>query len=280
MLQLFVASVIWSFSFGLIGSQLAGLPTAWLAAVRLAVAAAVFLPFARRVPPKTGAALFGIGTVQFGLMSLAYMSSFRHLKSHEVALFTVMTPVYVVVVSDLLSRTFHGANLLAALLSVVGAGVILWKGVASEAPLTGFLLVEASNLCFALGQLAYREVLRKSGCPLSDRQVFFWLYLGGLAALLPFGVWDAVRFAPCPSARQVGVLLYLGVFVSGLSYFLWNSGARRVSSGVLAVMNNVKIPLGVLVSLWLFREPVNAATLSAGGVLILAAFVPPLFRKS
>jgi len=218
--------------------------------------------------------------VQFGLMSLAYMSSFRYLKSHEVALFTVMTPVYVVVVSDLFSRTFHGANLLAALLSVVGAGVILWKGVASEAPLTGFLLVEVSNLCFALGQLAYREVLRKAGCPLADREVFFWLYLGGLAALLPFGVWDAVRFAPCPSARQAGVLLYLGVFVSGLSYFLWNSGARRVSSGVLAVMNNVKIPLGVLVSLCLFRESVNTATLSAGGVLILAAFVPLLFRKS
>ncbi|MEI7900313.1 MAG: EamA family transporter, partial [bacterium] len=145
MLYLLTASVIWSFSFGLIGNLLTGLPPAWLAALRLAVAAAVFLPFARRVPFKTGVALFGIGMVQFGLMSLAYMHSFRYLKSHEVALFTVMTPVYVAVINDLFSQKFHGANLLAALLAVGGAGVILWKGVASEAPLIGFLLVEASN---------------------------------------------------------------------------------------------------------------------------------------
>ena len=130
MFYLLIASVIWSLSFGLIGNLLAGLPPAWLAMVRLAIAVLVFLPFARRVPLRTGAALFFIGMVQFGFMSLAYMSSFRYLKSHEVALFTVMTPVYVAVISDLLSRKFHGTNLLAALLAVCGAGVILWKGVA------------------------------------------------------------------------------------------------------------------------------------------------------
>ncbi len=280
MLQLFVASVIWSFSFGLIGNRLAGLPPAWLAAVRLAVAAAVFLPFARRVPLKTGAALFGIGMVQFGLMSLAYMASFNYLQSHEVALFTVMTPVYVAVVNDLLRRSFNGGNLAAALLSVCGAGVILWRGGASEVPLTGFLLVEVSNLCFALGQLAYREAVSAAKCPVADRHVFFWLYLGGLAALLPFGAWDAVRFAPRLSAGQAGAVLYLGVLVSGLSYFLWNSGARRVTPGVLAVMNNVKIPLGMLVSLFVFRESVNAASLLAGGLLVLAALALPAFRKS
>jgi len=75
------------------------------------------------------------------------------------------------------------------------------------------------------------------------------------------------------------VLLYLGVAVSGLSYFLWNAGARRVSSGVLAVMNNIKIPLGMLVSLTCFGEPVQHASLLAGGTLILAALLPPLLRR-
>ncbi len=279
MLYLLIASVIWSFSFGLIGNQLAGLPPAWLAALRLAVAALVFLPFARRVPLKTGAALFGIGMVQFGLMSLAYMSSFRYLKSHEVALFTVMTPLYVAVLNDLFSRTFHGANLLAALLAVGGAGVILWKGVSSEAPLIGFLLVEVSNLCFALGQLAYRNVLGRVEQPHADLHVFFWLYLGGLTALAPLGLYNALAHSPHLTSSQIRALLYLGVLVSGLSYFLWNSGARRVSTGVLAVMNNLKIPLGVAVSLLVFRESVNPTCLAAGIVLICAALIPVLRRS-
>ncbi len=280
MIYLLLASLIWSFSFGLIGSQLAGLPPAWLATLRLALAASVFLPFARRVPLKTGAALFGIGMVQFGLMSLAYMSSFRYLKSHEVALFTVMTPVYVAVLNDLFSRTFHGANLLAALLAVSGAGVILWKGVSSDAPLLGFLLVEASNLCFALGQLAYRNVLERHRQPHADLHVFFWLLLGGLTALAPLGLYDTLTRSPQLTSSQALALLYLGVMVSGLSYFFWNKGARCVSAGVLAVMNNLKIPLAVAVSLLVFRESVNLTCLLAGGILILAALIPVLRKKT
>jgi len=280
MLYLLTASLIWSVSFGLIGNLLAGLPPAWLAMVRLAIAAVVFLPFVRRVPLKTGAVLIGIGMVQFGIMSLAYMSSFRYLKSHEVALFTVMTPVYVAVTNDLFSRKFHSANLLAALLAVTGAGLILWKGVSSQTPLVGFLLVEASNLCFAVGQLAYREVLARCDKPPADRQVFFWLYLGGLAALAPLGLRDALTAPPLPTPAQLATLLYLGVFVSGLSYFLWNSGARRVTPGILSVLNNLKIPLGVAVSLIVFREHTNLAGLLAGSLLIGAALVPVLLKKS
>jgi len=276
MLYLLTATVIWSFSFGLIGNLLAGLPAAWLALVRLAIAAIVFLPLARRVPLRTGVALLAVGAVQFGLMSLAYMSSFRYLKSHEVALFTVMTPVYVALINDVIQRTFHRANLLAAILAVGGASLILWKGVSSPTPLIGFLLVEASNVCFAVGQLAYREVMKRHPTPLHDREVFFWLYLGGVLALSLPGLASAAGGIPHPTPKQLAALLYLGTMVSGLSYFLWNSGARRVPSGVLAVMNNVKIPLSVAVSLLFFGEQASLAGLLAGALLIGAALIPVL----
>ena len=280
MLYLLTASAIWAFSFGLIGNLLAGLPPAWIAAVRLAIAAAVFLPFVRRVPPRLAAGLFVIGMVQFGLMSLAYLSSFRYLKSHEVALFTVMTPLYVAVLNDCLRRSLSATNLLAALLAVCGAGVILWKGVTTQAPLVGFLLVEVSNLCFAAGQLAYREWMAREAQTCADSRGFFWLYLGGFAAMLPLGVRDAAASAPHPTAIQILALAYLGILVSGLSYFLWNTGARRVPAGALAVMNNLKIPLGVAVSLFLFGERTSLPALLASGVLVGAALIPVLRKRS
>jgi drug/metabolite transporter (DMT)-like permease len=279
MLYLLTATLILCLSFGLVGNILSGLPAAWLATARLAIAAVVFLPFARRVPLRLGLALGLVGAVQFGLMSLAYLSSFHHLKSHEVALFTVMTPVYVAVLNDLICRQFDRANLLSALLAVIGAGIILWKGVPSRAPLLGFLLVEASNLCFASGQIAYREILRRTPQPPADHRVFFWLYLGGLCALAPFGLHDALAAGPQPTPLQVTALLYLGVLVSGLSYYLWNSGARRVSAGVLAVMNNLKVPLGVAASLLLFGERIHVPGLLAGTLLVLAALIPVLIRR-
>lgn len=53
---------------------------------------------------------------------------------------------------------------------------------------------------------------------------------------------------------------------------------RCVSAGVLAVMNNLKIPLSVGVSLWIFRESAGLPALLAGALLILIALLP--VRKS
>ena len=52
-----------------------------------------------------------------------------------------------------------------------------------------------------------------------------------------------------PAAWQGAVLVYLGIVASGIGFFLWNAGARRSAPGVLAVGNNLKIPLAAAVFL-------------------------------
>jgi len=174
MIYLILVSLIWAFSFGLIGNKLGGLPPAWLGWVRLGISALVFLPFVRRMPWKAALSLFGIGMVQFGFMYWAYMSSYAYLQSHEVALFTISTPLLVAVLADVFGLRFHPRNFLAAGLAMGGAALILWKGVSTANPLIGFALVQVSNLCFAAGQLAYRAVMRRLPAPLPNHRVFFW----------------------------------------------------------------------------------------------------------
>ncbi len=275
MIYLILVSFIWAFSFGLIGNKLGGLPPAWLGWIRLAISALVFLPFVRRVPWKAALSLFVIGMVQFGFMYWAYMSSYVYLQSHEVALFTISTPLLVAILADLFGLRFHPRNFLAASIAVGGAGLILWKGIGSAAPLFGFALVQISNLCFAIGQLAYRRIMSRLSTPMPDHRVFFWLHLGGFAALTPVALPQMLaETPPAPTSTQWAILVYLGLVASGLGFFMWNTGARRVSAGVLAVMNNLKIPLSVGVSLWIFRESAGIPTLLAGGLLILIALLP------
>lgn len=265
--------MIWGLSFGLIKSLLGGVPPAWAAMIRMAVAAAVFLPFARRVPIRTGAKLFLIGMLQFGLMYLAYMRSFLYLQGHEVALFTVLTPLYVAAIHDLLRRRFNVANQMSALLAVFAATMILWQG-AAPVPLAGFFLVQLSNLCFAAGQIAYREAFAGADAPPEEHRVFFWLYLGGATVLAPCAFLELARGQLALNGMQTAALVYLGLVASGAGFFLWNAGARRVPAGVLAVMNNLKIPVGVLMALTFFGEPADAVPLLAGIVLFGAALVP------
>ena len=79
---------------------------------------------------------------------------------------------------------------------------------------------------------------------------------------------------PAPTHTQLAILVYLGLVASGIGFFLWNRGARLVSAGQLAVMNNLKIPLGVAVSLLIFRETAGLYSLLAGSLLIAVALLP------
>lgn len=269
--QLGLASLIWGFSFGLIGSTLSSLPVAWTAAARLLTATLAFAPFAKRLNRRAEISLMFVGAIQFGFMYLAYMASFKYLKSYEVALFTLTTPIYVTIANDLLARRVYGRNHLAALLAIGGAAVVVWRGMPIGTTLTGLLLVQLSNLLFAAGQLGYRFCFASiARSDLRDRHVMFWLYLGGLLVLLPMAQLDKPASI---NHKQISALLYLGIVASGGGFFLWNFGARRVTSGTLAVANNLKVPVAVAVSVLLFRETVNLVSLLAGSLLIIAAFL-------
>ena len=104
MLYLIFVSLVWAFSFGLIKDRLAGLDSSYIAAVRLGLATLVFLPFVRVrwLSFRNSVLLFALGAVQFGVMYLAYNESFHHLQAHEVALFSLTTPVFVTLIADAL----------------------------------------------------------------------------------------------------------------------------------------------------------------------------------
>ena len=252
---LLLVSFIWAFSFGLIKGRLAGLDSAFISAVRLGLALLVFLPWLRLrgLPWRTLLALTGIGAVQFGLMYLAYNESFHHLQAHEVALFTLTTPIFVTLLADALDRQFRLRAFAAALLAVAGTGLIVFQGKELRPTLLGLALVQLSNLAFAIGQVCYKR-FRAQQPGLRDHTIFALLYLGGLALTLPLAVakLNPTTFTITP--EQIFTLLYLGVIASGLGFFLWNSGATRVNAGTLAVWNNAKVPLAVICSLVFFGE--------------------------
>jgi drug/metabolite transporter (DMT)-like permease len=262
MWQLVLVSFIWAFSFGLIKRHLAGIDSTFVTAARLGLALLVFLPFLRLrgVGARTTATLAGIGAVQFGLMYLAYIESFRYLRAYEAALFTITTPIFVTLLADALEGTFRLRALLAALLAVIGTSFVTVKSADFKITLTGLALVSLSNAAFAIGQVLYRR-LRERQATLRDRDVFAVLYGGGfLVAVTTMLLKDAsVTLAP----PQLWTLLYLGVLASGVGFFLWNVGATRVGAGTLAVMNNLKIPLAVAVALLAFGEQANLPALIA-----------------
>lgn len=269
---LVLVSFLWALSPGLIKTCLGNLDSTALATVRLGLALLVFLPFfrPRQVALAQGARLALVGAVQFGLMYACYMAAFAFLQAHEVYLFTIFTPLYVILLDAGLERRFAPRWLLAAGLAVLGAGVILWHRADSAALLHGFLLVQGSNLCFAFGQIAYKR-LRPRLPAARDDTFFAWLIAGGLVATATCSLWrtDWTQFQPTPA--QWSVLVYLGTIASGVGFFLWNRGVTQVNAGTLAVFNNLKIPLGVVCSLLFFDAQADLIRVGLSFALLSAA---------
>ncbi len=271
MFYLIVVSLLWAFSFGLIKHYLAGVDSAFVTTIRLGLSLIVFLPFLRLrgVSVRIGLTLAAIGAVQFGVMYLAYIESFRYLHAYEAALFTITTPIFVTLLVDCFERTLRPRALIAALLAVVGTGIIVVKSTDLKLTLAGLGLVQLSNVAFAFGQVFYRR-LRKQNTALKDREIFALLYAGAVVVAVAALVGRGVSFNL--TTPQLWTLLYLGVVASGLGFFLWNKGAVQVKGGTLAVMNNLKVPLAVACALLFFGESADLPRLIAS-LLVLGAAV-------
>ena len=276
MWYLVAVSVIWAFSFGLIKTYLSGLDPLFVGASRLGVALLVFLPFLRFKQLSQGLIVrfLLIGGIQYGLMYGAYIYTYQFLEAHKIALFTVTTPILVALIDDCFERRFRSKYVLFALVSVIGAVVIYFNAPSLEGAMVGILLLQVSNLCFAFGQVHYRRIMRNHS-DINPRDHFGVLYLGGFLVsviLMLIGTdWERTSV----TGTQVIVILFLGILASGVGFFLWNYGATKTNAGTLAILNNLKIPLAVFVSL-LFFETVSADALIrllVGGGIIVGAVV-------
>jgi len=273
MVHLVGITLLWAFSFSLIGVYLAGQVDSYFSVFfRVALAALVFLPLLRPVTLKLAGQLMALGAIQLGLMYVFYFHSFTLLSVPEVLIFTILTPIYVTLINDLLHRRFRPGYLLTAILAVIGAAIIRYSPVESQV-FAGFLVVQGANLCFALGQVGYKTLLEKTSTNLPQRHLFGYFYLGALAITLMLWLLLGDMGRLPTTNLQWGVLIYLGVIASGLGYFLWNKGATLVDAGTLAIMNNALIPAGLIVNLLIWNRDADLMRLGIGGGVLLVSLL-------
>ncbi|MBL4829646.1 MAG: DMT family transporter [Aliivibrio sp.] len=264
-------TLLWAFSFSLIGVYLAGQVDAWFSVLmRVALAAVIFLPFLKLKNISTSLALklMAIGGIQLGLMYCFYYQSFLLLSVPEVLMFTIFTPIYITIIYDLLKGRFTPWYLVTAIIAVAGAAVMKYANI-NENFLTGFFVVQGANLCFAIGQVSYKFIMEKEPQQLPQHTVFGLFYIGALiVASVAFMLFGNIEKLPTTNL-QWGILTYLGLIASGLGYFVWNKGACLVNAGALAAMNNALVPAGLIVNILIWNREVDIPRLVIGGSIIL-----------
>lgn len=270
---LILVTFVWAFSFSLIGEFLASQVDAYIAVfIRMLLAFAVLAPFLRIRQTSVSMRLnmMAIGGVQIGLMYILLYHAFLFLNVAEVLLFTIFTPLYIALIDERLlnKKQLPSRWWLAALLSVIGAGIIRYKGIDSQF-VTGFFLIQGANLCFAAGQVAYKRLPLHS--PKAQLQHYGLFFLGA-AIVSGLGMLFFANFSRLPSTSlHWAVLIWLGLGASGGGYLLWSMASKKVNIGQLATMNNALVPAGLMVNFFIWGQNIQWAQLWFGGGLILYA---------
>jgi drug/metabolite transporter (DMT)-like permease len=271
-LYLILVSIIWGFSFIIIKGTLVSLDSSFVSLIRMMFSFVIFIPFIRIKGIRVSDQLrfMFIGGIQFGLMYVAYVASYQYMPAHMIALLTTTTPLFVTLTGDLFAKEIHKGIFLAALMAVAGGAIIKLPDQSLSASILGIILIQISNAAFAFGQIAYGRLMA-SRSDLKDRHVFGIMYAGAVvvAGIFSLAATDFRHLSVEP--HQWMALAYLGLIASGLGFFLWNLGARGVPQGMLAVMNNLKIPVGVIASLLILKEHTDYGRLFAGCILFAAA---------
>ena len=271
MIYLLIATVCFSLSFGLIKSQLSMLPTDFVVMLRLLFAFVIFLPFVRKFTCKDHLKAFFIGMIQFGVMYFAFLKAFKFLQGNEVALLTTTTPVFVAIWASLFGDRFKFVYILCILMSVFGAGIVVWQNMPLTLIVKGIILMETCNCSFALGQVLWKNYVGKE--EQQSYHLMSFAYLGAVLFVLPFTCLNVDFQTISLTKTQILSLLYLGIIPTGIGFWLWNKGAEQVKSYLLAIMNNFKIPLGVLFAIIIFHEKVDLINFLIGSSIILIAIL-------
>ena len=273
MIYLILVSILWSFSFGIIKYGLAGIDSAFISLMRSLIALLFFASLTLYNFKKFSfdVRLILIGAIQFGLMYVLYIQSYQYLPAYLIATFTITTPIFIGIFSQLYDNmSFSSNGKLSIILVVIGSLMMRFNLVNPLDYWLGFFLIQCANMCFAIGQIMFKRWHSKN-TSVNIIYNFSQMFFGAVLITSIFSLINSTNLSML-NTSNLYALLFLGLFSTGFGFLAWNIGATQVSNERLAVMNNAVIPIAIFNSYLIFGEKISLTLYLPGLILFYIAY--------
>ena len=271
-----LAALFWAGNYA-VGRLVAGdIAPATLNLLRWSTALLFLLPFAARRLPAAWLLVrrhfgwfLGLALAAVVVHPTVVYAGLNYTTATNMALIIAATPAMVLLLSSVLHGERHRAGLIAAVaLSFAGIVLLVWKRTAM--PNQGDLLGCAGMLCWAW----YNVALRDAPAEVDGIMLTTVISALGVLLLVPLAAAEfAVRGGITFDAELLLAVLYVGLFASGISYLLWNSGVAALGASHAAQFMNLVPVFGVAIGTLLLDEMFTtrhglAALLIVGALLL------------
>jgi drug/metabolite transporter (DMT)-like permease len=272
--------VLWSSTFAFIRLGLREMPPLTFAWVRLAIAAAVLVPYALsrgqwRLTRRDAAHVVAAGVLLLGVNYALTFWGAQHVESGLVAILQSGTPLLALLVGWLLgSEQVSARKVLALACGVLGVAVIFGAEarVSGDAAMVGSSAIVGGSLCVAS---AY--VWLKTHAPHVPRATVTAVQV--VSGLVPLGAAGLALEGPPAlthlSPASWAALLYLALFASVVAFWLNYWLLQHMDASAMLMLGVAEVPIAVALGAVIFGERMPAGTL-LGGTLVLAGVVAVL----
>jgi DME family drug/metabolite transporter len=211
--------------------------------------------------------------VAAGLCTATYqVTFFTGVKHTGVAVGTLVAIGSAPIFAGLLEALFEQAKLqrqwvLATGLAIAGSSLLVGSGSGSiSVHKTGIVLALGAGLSYALFTLLNKRLMRTQSADFAMASSFCL----GAVMLTPFFLQSETGWVVTPVGT--GVVLYLGLIATGLSYALFGRGLRLVGIAETATLSLAEPLTAAMLGIFLLAERLSVLA-SAGALLLFVALV-------
>jgi drug/metabolite transporter (DMT)-like permease len=270
---------MWSANFVIVKSAIGILGPLTFTSARYVVAAATLFLLVRwrlgpvRPPTRAALAMIGLGMLGFGAYQVLWTLGLTQITAGDSALIIAVAPVLTAVLAGVVGLDrLTPPKLVGALVAFLGVAVVIAAGheLSLGASLIGDVLTLGAAVLWAVYTVAATRVLRT----VDPLQATAWGVLGGMLFLLPFGAWEVLTTPPATvTVPAILAILYSGALAAGIAnVFLFN--AIRLVGPTRVTVFQFLVPFGaVLLGAWILGEPVGAAQVVGGVVIVLGVWL-------
>ena len=273
---------IWGASFLFIEIGIRDMSPSVVAWARVALGAAVLVPFAwhrgvLRVPGATVGLIVLIGAVQVAVPFVLIARGQEDITSSLSGILVASTPLFTALLAVWLdqSERSRGIQLWGVFAGLVGVGLLLGvdlSGSADEA--LGGALVLLASLGYATGGLVTR--LKLPGA--SGVGVAAWVTLSATVLLTPFAIADAP--AEVPGVGPLLAVVALGVIGTGLAFAIFFDLMTNIGPARTFIVTYLSPGFAVVYGALLLKEPISVATIAGLALIVGGSYLAAGYARS
>lgn len=174
----------------------------------------------------------------------------------------------------LLHQRANRVQIAAALVILLGIYLLVPSFSLANAATLGVVLGLIAGATFALLSVVNRMLSA------SYASLTISLYQDGIAALVLLPTLLFLPTATLFTAREIGILLILGIACTALAHTLFIMGMRDITAQLASLFGSLEPVWGVLFALFLLKEVPSGRTLLGGGIILAATIAPLFFQRT